>query len=89
MAILKAKSMTQMKGISARIPADLHTEIEAIKTAAEAAGFSFSVTDLVTEALYKAVKQARNELASVTKPEMAPDVFHSVIQESITEASDT
>jgi len=43
MAILKAKSMTQMKGISARIPADLHTEIEAIKTAAEAAGFSFSV----------------------------------------------
>lgn len=84
MAILKAKSTTQMKGISVRIPADLHAELEAVKHEADVAGFSFSVTDVVTDALAKAARQARAELSAVVKQ----DAQQSVLQNAVQSADD-
>lgn len=80
MAILKQKNKIGQRSISVRIPADVHSELEALRTDADAAGFCFSVSDVVTEALTKAVRQARGELSTVAQQTPHQSALQNVIQ---------
>lgn len=62
MAILKPKSQDKSVPFSVRIPADLHQQIDAIRSDAEARGLVFDAADVCVKALAAAVKQARAEL---------------------------
>ena len=67
MAILKQKSADKTRTLSVRIPADLVSEIDAVKAAADSAGLVFDVADVVNKALAVAVKAARSELSTNCK----------------------
>jgi hypothetical protein len=64
MAILKPKDQTKTRTISFRLPADLLSEIDALKAQAGAVGLAFDVSDVVHKALTSAARQARQELGS-------------------------
>lgn len=64
MAILKPKDHTKTRTISFRLPADLLSEVDAIKAQAGAVGLAFDVSDVVHKALTSAVRQARQELGN-------------------------
>lgn len=64
MAILKPKEQTKTRTISFRLPADLLSEIDALKAQAGAVGLAFDVSDVVHKALTSAARQARQELGS-------------------------
>lgn len=62
MSILKPKATTT-RTLSVRLPADLLTQIEQTRAAADAAGFTFDVPAIVSDSLARAVRQAAAELA--------------------------
>ncbi|WP_434516606.1 hypothetical protein AB6Q56_08400 [Dechloromonas sp. ARDL1] len=64
MAILKPKDHTKTRTMSFRLPADLLSEVDAIKAQAGAVGLAFDVSDVVHKALTSAVRQARQELGN-------------------------
>jgi metal-responsive CopG/Arc/MetJ family transcriptional regulator len=65
MAVLRPKATEkETTRITATIPADLAKEVDEVKADAERQGFEFPVADIVTDALRKAVKAARKQLAA-------------------------
>lgn len=64
MALLKPKITLESKVISLRISADLYSELEGVKREAERVGFAVPVNEVLTDALSRALKTAKAELAS-------------------------
>lgn len=62
-SILVSKNAGRMARIRVQIPATLMAEIEAIKREAEGHGLTIDVATICADALARAVKQARAELA--------------------------
>ena len=64
MGVLRPKQQDKESvRITATIPVELSREIDEVKAAAEARGYEFPVGEIVTDALRKAVKQAKRQLA--------------------------
>lgn len=63
MSILTPKAKTKTATVSVRIPASLAAELDALKVAAEAAGYSVDLTDVVQSAIAKAMKEAQALIA--------------------------
>lgn len=59
MSILTPKAKTKTSTISVRIPAALAAELDALKVAAEAAGYSVDLTEAVQIAIAKGIKEAQ------------------------------
>ena len=62
MPILKPKNADKTRILSLRLPADLVTEIDTLRTDASYAGFVFDAADIAGKALASAAKAARAEL---------------------------
>jgi L-rhamnose isomerase len=69
MGILQKKTQATTKVISVRVPADLYTDLEEVKQAADKAGLTLPVNELFTESLSRLVKQAKGELAALKSPD--------------------
>ena len=61
-AVLKPKTQDKTRTLSIRLPADLLTEIDAIRAEADQRGLLFDVTEIAAKSLSAALKQARQEL---------------------------
>ena len=64
MAILKQKISAKTRAIGIRIDVALAAQVDALKADAEAAGYTFDLSDVCAKALAAAVKAGRAELAS-------------------------
>lgn len=67
MPVLKLKNADKTRTFSVRLPADLISEIDAVKADADAAGFVFDVSDIVNKSVSAAVRAARAELSTNCK----------------------
>ena len=63
MSILTPKAKTKTATISVRIPATLAAELDALKVAAEAAGYSVDLTEAVQFSIAKGIKEAQALIA--------------------------
>lgn len=68
MALLQPKTKNETQVLSVRIPAALFTELETVRQLADATGLTFPVSELLTETLARALKQARAELNAKPAP---------------------
>lgn len=73
MPVLREKAEETTEVIRVRISKDLATELDAVQAQAKKQGREFPLSDIVSKALRRAVKQARAELAPTSGKPTQPD----------------
>lgn len=63
MSLIVKKEDTKSRPFSVRIPAQLASDLDALRTEADRRGYTLDASAVVVAALQKAVKEARSELA--------------------------
>jgi hypothetical protein len=69
--MLKPLEKNEQKSISVRVPIELHKRFEAIKAIAERNGYTYSLTDVVLQAMNEACDNVKEEL----RRKLGKDVF--------------
>lgn len=78
MSILTPKAKTKTATISVRIPATLAAELDALKVAAEAAGYSVDLTEAVQSAIAKGIKEAQALISKSVASQSASQQQNSI-----------
>jgi hypothetical protein len=70
-SFLKPVEQSEHKSISVRVPIELHTRFETVKTVAQKHGYTLSLTDVVLNAMDEACDAVKHEL----REKLGKDVF--------------
>ncbi len=72
-SILKPVEKNEYKSISVRVPIELHQRFESVKEIAETNGFTYSLTDVVLNAMQETCDNVKQEL----RDKLGKDVFQN------------
>ena len=78
MSILTPKAKTKTATISVRIPSALAAELDALKVAADAAGYSVDLTEAVQFSIAKAIKEAQALISKSVASQSASQQQNSI-----------